>query len=365
MKMVGPSVGMGSTSKFRSSLLTLRNGPTAIIPKSAHASLLSHLSTPTSLPDIPLTIPRSRFPAGPPVPQDPKHAFSPPFDALCGYITASQGKHWPPDLFILPAEALEPQYATLLALLMALDLPLPKQVWATPLINSSRGDGNVDARDFISRAGKNATRWYLATGIDYSAASIDGNGVELSHAGLVQAYEKLRESVNGLLLELELLSGQGELLPLEQGYAVAGDARLESQTADLPFKFARLLLLDHDPRVASLACTELLDSTVLYLQSARSKASSSAPERRTVLFHLATEALRTSCTLLDVSILPGFFDNVLKGLEVDEEQRSWEGVTSKRVGEVRVDEGKVKGMWVQELKEEIEWEEDVEEEGKM
>jgi methionyl-tRNA synthetase len=238
-------------------------------------------------------------------------------------------------------------------MLFALGLPLPRRIWVLP--NVSRiGDGGVDARDLVKRAGKDAVRFYLA-----SSATSKAGSVELSHAGLVECYEGLRTLVNGLIDDLVRYSYGMEGIPLEPGYFTVADAPLESMLSELPHLFARRLLDDLDPSGAISSALLLLTSTRSHLVSSFGKSSSRAPERTAALVQLAVESLRVVTILLDSSVVPGMFEGLLERLGVGKDERTWNHVLAKRIGVagelIRMD---LETMKVEALRETIPWTED-------
>jgi len=131
-------------------------------------------------------IPRSRtsFSWGVPMPNDQEHVIYVWIDALMNYITAlglgdpdseafaKRGKYWPPQYHVIGKEILWFHTVIWPAILMALELPLPKCVyahsfWIREGQKMSKSLGNfidmATIQQFIDAYGLDAWRYYMAT----------------------------------------------------------------------------------------------------------------------------------------------------------------------------------------------------------
>lgn len=123
-----------------------------------------------------LAVSRTSFSWGIPVESNPKHVVYVWIDALVNYITAiGYGGHnddlfnkfWPADVHVIGKDISRFHMIYWPALLMALDLPLPKQIFAHGWLlmkdgKMSKSKGNVIYPDtLIDRYGLDATRFYL------------------------------------------------------------------------------------------------------------------------------------------------------------------------------------------------------------
>ncbi len=152
----------------------IEENPNFIYPESRKKEMINNFIKP-GLQD--LCVSRSTFKWGVPVPFDDKHIIYVWIDALSNYITGlgydTEGnsdmyrKYWPADVHIIGKDILRFHTIYWPIMLMALDLPLPKQVFGHPWLLSgadkmSKSRGNVIyADDLCNRFGVDAVRYYL------------------------------------------------------------------------------------------------------------------------------------------------------------------------------------------------------------
>lgn len=125
-----------------------------------------------------LCVSRTSFSWGIPVDFDPKHVVYVWLDALTNYITKigydADGnssdlfkKNWPADLHLIGKDIIRFHTIYWPIFLMALDLPLPKQVFGHPWLlqggeKMSKSKGNVIyADDMVDLFGVDATRYFV------------------------------------------------------------------------------------------------------------------------------------------------------------------------------------------------------------
>ncbi len=129
-----------------------------------------------------LSISRTSFDWGIPLPNDNEHVLYVWVDALLNYITALGystdkdelfKKYWPADLHLIGKEINRFHSIIWPAILMALDIPLPKKVfahgWLTvngEKISKSRGNA-IDPRLLMDAYGKDAVVYYLLRDINF------------------------------------------------------------------------------------------------------------------------------------------------------------------------------------------------------
>ncbi len=161
-------------SNYQDKLLELlETNPDILEPKSRVNEMINNFIKP-GLED--LCISRSTFDWGIPVPKDEKHVIYVWIDALSNYITAlgypeikdgAFAKYWPADVHMVGKEIVRFHTIIWFALLMALDIPVPKKVFGHGWIlleggKMSKSVGNiVDPVVLIERYGVDALKYFL------------------------------------------------------------------------------------------------------------------------------------------------------------------------------------------------------------
>ncbi|MEH6890973.1 methionine--tRNA ligase [Bacillus sp. JJ864] len=134
-----------------------------------------------------LAVSRTSFDWGVRVPGNPKHVIYVWVDALSNYITAlgygtaneeKYKKYWPADVHLVGKEIVRFHTIYWPIILMALDLPLPKKVFAHGWIlmkdgKMSKSKGNVvDPVTLIDRYGLDALRYYLLREVPFGSDGV-------------------------------------------------------------------------------------------------------------------------------------------------------------------------------------------------
>ncbi|MFZ3578507.1 methionine--tRNA ligase [Virgibacillus sp. DJP39] len=158
--------------------------PGFIQPESRKNEMLNNFIKP-GLED--LAVSRTSFDWGVKVPSDPKHVIYVWIDALSNYITAlgydtdDDGKfqnYWPADVHLMSKEIVRFHTIYWPIMLMALDLPLPKKVFAHGWIlmkdgKMSKSKGNVvDPIQLVDRYGLDAVRYYLLREVPFGSDGV-------------------------------------------------------------------------------------------------------------------------------------------------------------------------------------------------
>lgn len=137
-----------------------------------------------------LCVSRTSFDWGVKVPFDPKHVVYVWIDALSNYITAlgystdadeDFKKYWPADVHLVGKEIVRFHTIIWPAMLMALDLPLPKKVFGHGWLileggKMSKSKGNVvDPKELVSKYGVDAIRYFLLREVPFGADGVFSN----------------------------------------------------------------------------------------------------------------------------------------------------------------------------------------------
>lgn len=160
----------------------IENNPDFIVPNSRKNEMINFIKQ--GLED--LCISRTSFDWGIPVPIDEKHVIYVWFDALTNYLTPigfmdnqdKFNKFWPADIHLVGKEIVRFHSIIWPAILMALDLPLPKQIYGHGWLvvsgdKMSKSKGNViDPMLLTDEFGADAIRYFLLKEIQLGQ---DGN----------------------------------------------------------------------------------------------------------------------------------------------------------------------------------------------
>lgn len=172
-------------SKYADRLLQYyEENPAFIQPESRKNEMINNFIKP-GLED--LAVSRTTFDWGVKVPNNPKHVVYVWIDALSNYITAlgygtdddsKYLNYWPADVHLVGKEIVRFHTIYWPIMLMALDLPLPKKVFAHGWLlmkdgKMSKSKGNVvDPVSLIDRYGLDALRYYLLREVPFGADGV-------------------------------------------------------------------------------------------------------------------------------------------------------------------------------------------------
>jgi methionyl-tRNA synthetase len=175
-------------SKYQDKLLQLyRDNPGFIEPEHRRSEITNFVLA--GLKDF--SVSRSTFTWGVPLPWDPKHVVYVWFDALINYVTAAGvenylkdpksketaqtwQKRWPADLHVIGKDISRFHTVYWPAMLMSVDLPLPKKVFVHGFLNIkgerlSKSSGNIVTPDEVAAfSGPDPFRYYLLADNQFS-----------------------------------------------------------------------------------------------------------------------------------------------------------------------------------------------------
>lgn len=174
-------------SNYQDKLLDLlENNPSFLEPASRRNEMINFIKQ--GLDD--LCVSRTSFSWGIPVDFDDKHVVYVWLDALTNYITAmgylsddesDYKKYWPADVHLVGKEIVRFHTIIWPAILMALDLPLPKQVLGHGWLileggKMSKSKGNVvDPKILCDRYGVDAIRYFLLREVPFGSDGLFSN----------------------------------------------------------------------------------------------------------------------------------------------------------------------------------------------
>lgn len=299
--------------------------PEFIQPESRKNEMLNNfLKNP--LPD--LCVSRTSYTWGIPVNFDQKHVIYVWIDALLNYITGLgyhfdgqpadlYEKYWPADVHLIGKDILRFHTIYWPIMLMALDLPLPKQVFGHPWIlmnhgKMSKSKGNVIyTEDLVELFGVDALRYYVLHEIPFAQ---DGNITyelvcEKSNSDLANTLGNL---VNRTLAMVKKYFGDDEIKSLK---ATEFDDNLKTIAASAVESYKKFMdqfkVSDGIEAVMKLlrASNKYIDETCPWVLA---KDPANADTLKTVLYNLL-EAIRISAVMLE-PIMPTTSNKIYAGL---------------------------------------------------
>ncbi|AQU86615.1 methionine--tRNA ligase [Komagataeibacter nataicola] len=316
-------------SKFGDRLLELyETRPGFIEPQSRRNEVKSFVKQ--GLRD--LSISRTSFNWGIPVPGDPKHVMYVWVDALANYLsavgypdeTAPRWDFWPPNLHLVGKDILRFHAIYWPALLMAADLKLPERVfshgwWTIEGQKMSKSLGNVvDPRDLVKTFGLDPIRFFLMREMPF------GGDSDLSRRAIISRMNVELANDLGNLAQRTLSqvarNCEGKLPA--QGKHTDEDRELLATASLLPDimhqQIDRQALTDALEEVWKLirACNAYIDHQAPW------KLRKTDPERMGEVLRVLVDALRIIATVLQ-PYMPGSMDKMLTQLGVAESERDF------------------------------------------
>ena len=260
-----------------------------------------------------LSVSRTTFDWGVPLPFDEKHVTYVWVDALINYITAlgygsddtsAFERYWPADFHFVGKDIIRFHCVIWPAMLMAADLPIPEHVYAHGFLMAADGSkmskskGNaIYPRELIERYGVDAYRFYFLSDVTFGS---DGN---IGHERITQVYNaELANSYGNLFsrvsnMTIKYFDGR---VPEAGGEFAEADNPLED-VADGLYETYRSRIGDVDFAGAVEAVMELVHRANLYVEeSAPWKLAKSEDARGELAFVLynSLEACRIAALFL-------------------------------------------------------------------
>jgi len=314
-------------SKYQSKLEEFyEQNPEFIQPVSRKNEMLNNFIKP-GLED--LCVSRTSFKWGIPVSFDDKHVIYVWVDALSNYITSlgypndteKFKKYWPADLHLVGKEIVRFHTIIWPALLMALDLPLPKQVFGHGWLiidggKISKSKGNYkDPREYINAYGVDAVRYFALREVPFGA---DGN---FSESALITRTNADLCNVLGNLVSRTIQMG----IKYFEGN-VTNKGIIEDIDNDLINSTNNLKIIV-DEKMNELKINEALDSIFEVLRKCNKYIDDTTPwilakdedkfERLETVIYNLLNSIKVCNTLLQ-AFIPETSKKVFEGLKIEE-----------------------------------------------
>jgi methionyl-tRNA synthetase len=289
-------------SKYRDRIRAhIQDHPGFLQPETRRNEILNLLET---FPDI--SVSRQTVRWGIPVPNDPSQVIYVWVDALSNYLTAmgygwdqdNFKQWWPAQLQLVGKDITKFHCIIWPALLMALDLPLPQQVFGHGFVNFaglkiSKTIGNViDPKTLAAEYGADAIRYYLLRAIPFGR---DGDFTYDAFEGLVNAdlANNLGNALNRTLTILEK-NFEGRVSP-RFAEIEGGLPRMAAEVVEMVADRMAVLAIDE----AIAAIWSLLDAVNKYIDATApwSLAKNGETERLGGVLYAVLEALRIAAIL--------------------------------------------------------------------
>ncbi len=305
----------------------IESNPSFIYPESRKKEMINNFIKP-GLQD--LCISRSTFKWGIPFPDDEKHVIYVWVDALLNYITGlgynseenseRYNKYWPADVHIIGKDILRFHTIYWPIMLMALDIPLPKQVFGHPWLlfgtdKMSKSRGNVIyADDLVELFGVDAVRYYLLSEMPYTS---DGS---ITYETIIERYNSdLANTLGNLVNRTVAMTNKyfgGEIMPADVCEDVDNELKtLAVETvAKVDKLFSEYRVSDTLEAIFSLAkrCNKYIDETMPW---ALAKDEEKKARLGTVLYNLL-EGIRFTAVLLS-PFMPETAEKIFEQLNTD------------------------------------------------
>jgi methionyl-tRNA synthetase len=310
-------------SAFKEKLLAhIEAHPTFIQPDFRRNEVLGFLRQPLN--DLCVSRPKSRLAWGVSLPFDEDYVSYVWVDALLNYVSASKlgspndahAPEWPADLHLIGKDILTTHAVYFPTLLMALDLPLPKQIlahgwWMIDNARMSKTTGNVvSPLDMGKKYGVDAFRFFL---IRAMIVGQDASFTEEVFVNTINA-DLANDVGNGLSRVLKLGESLGSVLTAhptgpEDGALYAEAATASSKVQD-KLDQVRLSAAVENALAIFREVNRYFEATAPWKLA---KGSEEDKERLKIVLWHAAEALRIGFTLLH-PVMPGKMDEALAAL---------------------------------------------------
>ena len=293
-----------------------------------------------------LSISRTSFTWGIPVPDDPAHVMYVWFDALTNYLTAAGfgasdaegqaafAKRWPADVHLIGKEIVRQHAIYWPAFLMAAELPLPRQIvshgwWLMEGAKMSKSRGNVvRPEDYVARFGLDAVRYFCFREMVF------GQDADFTDAGMLTRYNSdLANDLGNLVSRAVTMVHRyrgGVVAAPDAAHLAGPDEAVLAPVVARAIESVRKGVLTFQLSPALRDLWEVIAAANRYIVAREpwtlAKDPSKAPALDTALY-VAVDTVRVIAELAR-PFMPGTGEQVLKMLGLTPAATSWRGLAA-------------------------------------
>jgi methionyl-tRNA synthetase len=295
-----------------------------------------------------LSVSRTSFRWGIPVPDDPAHVMYVWFDALTNYMTAAGygdeaaagrfARYWPADVHLIGKEIVRQHAIYWPAFLMAADLPLPRHIvshgwWLMEGAKMSKSRGNVvRPQDYITRFGLDGLRYFVMREMVF------GQDASFTDEAVLGRYNAdLANDLGNLVSRATTMVHryfEGEVPGLDPGLAGRPDETVLGKLLDALIGDVRAAVGRFELHLALREIWDVIGAINRYIVTREPWTLARDPERRAELstaLYVAADSLRVIAELLR-PFIPDSAERTLGMLGLQPAPDSW---TTLRRGDLR------------------------------
>lgn len=284
-----------------------------------------------------LSISRTSFKWGVPVPGDDDHVMYVWIDALANYISAlgypndetNFNKFWPANLHIVGKDILRFHAVYWPAFLMAADLPVPKRLfahgwWTKDGEKISKSLGNViDPMELVEKYGVDQTRFFLMSENNF------GSDGDFSHEKMVQKCNTNLANELGNLCQRTLtlvFKNCDKAIPANIGALTDEDEALLAKARELRHTCGEAISTQAIQKYVSALISMIWDANKYIDTMEPWVLRKTDPERMKTVLYVIMEVLRYSAIMYQ-PLIPDSANKILDLLTIPENERSFDHLT--------------------------------------